>query len=149
MSGEPTPQRARERWLDALGEAGWLAPLASEAVAVAAAAGRVLAVDAAATRAVPPVRVAAMDGIAVRAADTVGAPVLIAGGDFALVDTGAPVPDAFDAVVRRERVALDGAGAEVAAAVLAGADIRPVGEDVPVGEVLLRVCAGNLCVVFA
>jgi molybdopterin biosynthesis enzyme len=138
MSGEPTPRRARERWLDALGEAGWLAPLASEAVAVAAAAGRVLAVDAAATRAVPPVRVAAMDGIAVRAADTVGAPVLIAGGDFAPVDTGAPVPADFDAVVRRERVTLDGAGAEVAAAVAVGADIRPVGEDVPVGEVLLR-----------
>jgi molybdenum cofactor synthesis domain-containing protein len=138
MSGEPTPRRARERWLDALGKAGWLAPLASEAVAVAAAAGRVLAVDAAATRAVPPVRVAAMDGIAVRAADTVGAPVLIAGGDFAPVDTGAPVPADFDAVVRRERVTLDGAGAEVAAAVAAGADIRPVGEDVPVGEVLLR-----------
>ena len=46
--------------------------------------------------------------------------------------------DPADAYPEARLVALDGAGAEVAAAVLAGADIRPVGEDVPVGEVLLR-----------
>jgi molybdenum cofactor synthesis domain-containing protein len=121
-----------------LGEAGWLAPVATEAVAVADAAGRVLAVDAAAARAVPPVRVAAMDGIAVRAADTTAAPTLIAGSDFAPVDTGAPIPDGFDAVVRREQVSIDGAGAQVAVTVAAGADVRPAGEDVPVGEILLQ-----------
>ena len=138
MSADATPQRARARWLDALGEAGWLAPVATEAVAVADAAGRVLAVDAAAARAVPPVRVAAMDGIAVRAADTTEAPTLIAGSDFAPVDTGAPIPDGFDAVVRREQVSIDGAGAQVAVTVAAGADVRPAGEDVPVGEILLQ-----------
>ena len=138
MSADATPQQARARWLDALGKAGWLAPVATEAVAVADAAGRVLAIDAAAARAVPPVRVAAMDGIAVRAADTTEAPTLIAGSDFAPVDTGAPIPEGFDAVVRREQVSIDGAGAQVAVTVAAGADVRPAGEDVPVGELLLQ-----------
>ncbi|MGI9186069.1 MAG: molybdopterin molybdotransferase MoeA [Gaiellales bacterium] len=137
MSGEPIPSEARARWRDALAEAGWLTPLAAESVSITEAAGRVLAAPVTAARAVPPVRVAAMDGIAVRAADTSGAPTLLAGGDFAPVDTGAPVPDGFDAVVRREQVSIDGAGAQVAAAVTAGADIRAAGEDVPVGEVLL------------
>ncbi len=137
MSGELTPDKARARWFDALSDAGWLAPLESEAVPIAAAAGRVLASPVAAVRAVPPVRVAAMDGIAVRAVDTAAAPTLIAGGDFADVDTGGPIPDGFDAVVRREQVAIDGAGAQVAASVAVGADIRQAGEDVPVGEALL------------
>ncbi|MGI9116187.1 MAG: molybdopterin molybdotransferase MoeA [Gaiellales bacterium] len=135
MSAEPTPARARELWLDALGKAGWLAPLEVQSVPVGDAAGRVLAAAVAAQRAVPPVRVAAMDGIAVRAADTADAPTTVA--DFAPVDTGAPVPEVFDAVVRRERVASDDAVARVEVAVEAGADIRPVGEDVPVGEELL------------
>lgn len=137
MSGDPAPGKARERWLDALAGAGWVAPLETESVHVAEAAGRVLAEPVAAARAVPPVRVAAMDGIAVRAADTTGAPTLIAGADFALVDTGAPIPDGFDAVVRREQVSIDGAGAQVAVVVAEGDDLRAVGEDVAAGEALL------------
>lgn len=135
--GEPTPEAALGRWRRALADAGFAAPANAERVPVAEAAGRVLAEDAVALRASPPLAVAAMDGIAVRAADTAGAPVLIAGGDIAFVDTGAPIPDGFDAVVRRERVEVDGAGAHVAEAVAPGADVRPAGEDVPAGEPLL------------
>ena len=56
-----------------------------------------------------------MDGIAVRAADTVGAgestPLLLPETAFAVVDTGDPLPERFDAVVMREHVhLLDGAG---------------------------------------
>lgn len=137
MSGDPTPQGARARWFAALADAGWLAPLAAEDVSIVDAAGRVVAAAIGAVRAVPPVRVAAMDGIAVRAADTTAAPTLLAADAFAHVDTGAPVPEAFDAVVRREQVTIGEVGAQVAVAVAAGADIRQSGEDVPVGEVLL------------
>lgn len=129
--GDPAPAEALARWRRALAEAGFAAPLPVERVPLAGAAGRVLAEDVAALRASPPVAVAAMDGIAVRAADTADAPVLIAGGEIAYVDTGAPLPDGFDAVVRRERVELDGAGAHVAEAVAPGADVRPAGEDIP------------------
>jgi len=134
--GPPDPATALARWRRALADAGNAAPLPAERVPVAEAAGRVLAEDVAAWRASPPVAVAAMDGIAVRAADTAGAPVLIAGGDVAFVDTGAPLPDGFDAVVRRERVEVDGAGAHVAEAVEAGADVRPAGEDIPADAAL-------------
>lgn len=138
MSGEPGAEAALRRWLDALAGAGWLAPIGVEEVPVAQATGRVLAADAIAARAVPAVATAAMDGIAVRAAVTAGAPLLLAGGDVAFVDTGAPIPDGFDAVVRRERVTVDGAGAQVEAAVEPGADVRPAGEDVALGAVLAR-----------
>ena len=120
---EPTADEARARWLDTLGRAGWLAPIGVEEIAVGDAAGRVVADDIAAVRAVPPLAVAAMDGIAVRAAETPDAAA------FADVDTGAPIPEGFDAVVRRERIG---------SAVEPGADIRPAGQDVPVGEVLAR-----------
>ena len=49
-----------------------------------------------------------MDGIAVRASDTVGAsettPVRLDAGAFEVVDTGDPIPGDFDAVVMREDV---------------------------------------------
>lgn len=141
MSAEPGADEARRRWRAALDDAGWVAPLESERVPIGAAVGRVLAGDAAAVRAVPALAVAAMDGIAVRAAETAGAPVRLAAGAFAPIDTGAPLPAGFDAVVRRERVALDGAGADVAEAVAVGADVRPAGEDVPLGDAL--VAAGR------
>ena len=144
--GPPDPATALERWRRALADAGFAAPLPVERVPLAEAAGRVLAEDVAARRASPPVAVAAMDGIAVRAADTVGAPVLIAGGDMAPIDTGAPLPDGFDAVVRRERVEIDGAGAHVAEAVAPGADVRPAGEDIPADAPLLA--AGRLLSAF-
>ncbi len=137
MSAEPDPAEALSRWRALLAKAGGGGPLPVERVAPAAAAGRVLAEDVAALRASPPLRVAAMDGIAVRAADTGSAPVLLAGGDAVPVDTGAPIPDGFDAVVVRERVTVDGAGFHVQEAVEAGRHVRPAGEDIPVGVDLL------------
>ena len=131
MSAEPSAAEALRRWLAALADGGWVAPGEVERVPVAAAAGRVLAAGLRAVRPVPALAVAAMDGIAVRAADTAGAPVRLATGAFASVDTGAPLPAGFDAVVRRERVRADGADVEVAEAVEPGADVRPAGEDVP------------------
>ena len=84
----------------------------------------------------------AMDGIAVRAADTVGAsestPVLLEPGAYVVVDTGDPMPDGFDAVVMREHVHYDDAARpSCARAVAPYQHVRSIGEDVSATELLL------------
>jgi len=94
-----------------------------------------------ARRSSPDYDTAAMDGIAVRAAATVGAspttPLHLDGGDFVTVDTGDPLPDGFDAVVMREDVHLNGAQAELHAAASPYQHVRSIGEDVSATELLL------------
>ncbi|MEI7439499.1 MAG: molybdopterin molybdotransferase MoeA, partial [Thermoleophilia bacterium] len=138
MSRDPDPIEARRRWHEALVESGFVAPLGSERVPVGEAVGRVAAQAISALRPSPPLRVAAMDGIAVRAGDTNGAPTLLAGADFEVIDTGAPVPDGFDAVVVREQVTIDDAGALVQETVVPGRHVRPIGEDIPLDQALIE-----------
>lgn len=138
MSRDPDPIEARRRWHEALVESGFVAPLGSERVPVGEAVGRVAAQAISALRPSPPLRVAAMDGIAVRAGDTNGAPTLLAGADFEVIDTGAPVPDGFDAVVVREQVTIDEAGALVQETVAPGRHVRPIGEDIPLDQALIE-----------
>lgn len=138
------------------------APLAAEPVPLAGSAGRVLAQAAVSPEAVPGFDNSAMDGFAVRAADTGGAtseePVSLrlagesrAGGPAATslgvgeafrISTGALVPDGADAVVRVEDT--DQAGDEVAVRVEVdrGRDIRRAGDDIQVGDEVLA--AGTL-----
>ena len=83
-----------------------------------------------------------MDGIAVRAADTIGAsestPVFIERDAYVVLDTGDPMPDGFDAVVMREHVHYDDAGrAELRSAVAPYQHVRSIGEDVSATELLL------------
>ena len=83
-----------------------------------------------------------MDGIAVRAAETVGAsettPVRSAAGAFEIVDTGDPIPGDFDAVVMREDVHEVDGGVELrAAAAPPYQHVRSIGEDVSAAELLL------------
>src|ERR671923_755042 len=106
--------------------------------------GRVTAEPVWATRSSPSFDASAMDGIAVRAAETIGAsestPVLIDPGGYVVVDTGDPLPDGFDAVVMREHVHYDDAGrAELRGAVAPYQHVRSIGEDVSAGELLLPV----------
>src|SRR3954464_10531914 len=80
-------------------------------VPIAAALGRVTSAPVQALRSSPGFPAAAMDGIAVSAADTLGAcpdrPVRLAAGRFDVVDTGDPLPAGRDAIVVREQVARD------------------------------------------
>jgi len=138
VSPDPDPIEARRRWHEALVEGGFVAPLGSERVPVGEAVGRVAAQAISALRPSPPLRVAAMDGIAVRAGDTEGAPTLLAATDFVVIDTGAPLPDGFDAVVVREQVTVDEAGAQVQETVVPGRHVRPVGEDIPLDQALIQ-----------
>ena len=108
---------------------------------VADSVGRVTAAPVWAARSSPAFDSAAMDGIAVRAEDTVGAsdtsPVVLPAGAYEVVDTGDPLPPGYDAVIMREDVHHTGAGAEVRAAVPPYQHVRTIGEDISATELLL------------
>jgi putative molybdopterin biosynthesis protein len=108
-------------------------------VPVGEAVGRVTAAPVWAARSSPAFDSAAMDGIAVRAGDTVGAsesrPLVLP--SFEVVDTGDPLPAGYDAVIMREDVHRTGAGAEIRAAVPPYQHVRSIGEDISATELLL------------
>ncbi len=130
---------ALRAWSEACTAAGCPARVSTERVDVADAIGRVTAEPVWALRSSPAFDAAGMDGVAVLAADTVGAsetsPLVVA--DFDVVDTGDPLPEGRDAVVMREHVhAVDG-GVELLAAAPPYQHVRSIGEDVSAGELLL------------
>jgi putative molybdopterin biosynthesis protein len=133
--------RALEAWRGARDAAGCPARLPAVAVPLEDAAGRVTAEPVWASRSSPPFDAAGMDGIAVRAADTLGAsettPVLLPPAAYDVVDTGDPMPDGRDAVVMREHVHYTGGAAELRAAVPPYQNVRSIGEDVSAAELLL------------
>ena len=100
--------RALAAWRSAREAAGCPARLPAVAVPLEDAAGRVTAEPVWASRSSPPFDAAGMDGIAVRAADTLGAsettPVYLTPDAYDVVDTGDPMPGGRDAVVMREHV---------------------------------------------
>jgi putative molybdopterin biosynthesis protein len=133
--------RAREQWRHVCEQAGCPARVPAMTVQLAAAAGRVTAEPIWAARSSPPFDAAAMDGIAVRSPETVGAsesaPLLLDTGAYIEVDTGDPMPDAFDAVVMREQVHYVDGAAELRAAVVPYQHVRSIGEDISATELLL------------
>ena len=128
-------------WIDACGEANCPERLEAVRVPLDQAVGRVTAEPVWAARSSPPFDAAAMDGIAVRAADTVGAgetsPVRLDGDRYEVVDTGDPMPDGRDAVVMREQVHQTGGGVELRSAAAPYQHVRSIGEDVSATELLL------------
>jgi molybdopterin molybdotransferase len=130
-------------------------PLQDEDVAVAEVSGRVLAADAAALVDLPPFPSSAMDGYAVRAADTPGALAVVGqsaaghpadltlgAGQAIAISTGAVVPDGADAVVPVERTQGGGSAIEVEH-VASGENVRPRGGDIAAGDTV--VPAGATC----
>jgi len=132
---------ALDAWRAARAAGGCPARLPAHRVPLAEAPGRVTAGPVWATRSSPPFDAAGMDGIAVRAADTLGAsettPVWLEPGGYDVVDTGDPMPAGRDAVVMREHVHYAGGAAELRAAVPPYQHMRSIGEDVAVAELLL------------
>jgi putative molybdopterin biosynthesis protein len=134
--------RALEAWQAARDAAGCPERLPAVTVPVTEAAGLVTAAPVWATRSSPPFDAAGMDGIAIRAADTLGAsetsPVYLAPDAYDVIDTGDPMPAGRDAVVMREHVHYDTEDrAELLAAVPPYQHVRSIGEDVSAGELLL------------
>jgi putative molybdopterin biosynthesis protein len=133
---DPTPDEALARWLDALAGCGAAAPTASEVVGLDDALGRVLGADVAARQDVPAARCAAMDGFAVASAR---APAGELGpGAHLRVDTGQPLPDWADAVVRLEDARLRGDVLAAGVDVTPGLNVREAGEDIRRDTVVLR-----------
>ena len=134
---------ALEQYLGALEGAGALEHTQSEIVALNSARGRVTAEPVWANISSPHYDSAAMDGIAVRASDTVGAtetsPLQLAVGKQAVwVDTGDPVPDGFDAVIMVEVVhEVDGNTLEIQSPAAPYQHVRPLGEDIVATELVL------------
>jgi putative molybdopterin biosynthesis protein len=132
---------AQSAWRHCRISAGCPERVAPVRVAITEALGRVTAEPIWATRSSPPFDSAAMDGIAVRAADTVGAgestPLLLSKDAFGVVDTGDPLPEQFDAVVMREDVHYVAGQAELRAAVAPYQHVRSIGEDISATELLL------------
>ena len=135
-------QEALELWYSACASSSCPSRLGTEALAVADAAGRVTAETLWALRSSPPFDASAMDGIALRAAETAGAtqlsPVTIASGSYQVVDTGDPLPACFDAVVMREHIELAGGMAKVSCEVAPYENVRSIGEDVVANELLVN-----------
>lgn len=128
-------------------------PTETEFVALAAAAGRTLARDLAATRTQPPFPASSMDGYAARAADlSAGRALKVIGeapagrafagrvgpGEAVRIFTGAPVPEGADTIFLQEYAIRDEAGVTPTAAEAPGRHIRPAGLDFAEGDVLLR-----------
>jgi molybdopterin molybdotransferase/putative molybdopterin biosynthesis protein len=141
VSDVPAEQALRA-WREACAAAGCPARVAAVLVPVGSAVGRVTAEPVWATRSSPAFDSAGMDGIAVRAAETVGAaettPVLLPVDSFEVVDTGDPLPPGYDAVIMREHVHRTAEGqAELRAAVPPYQHVRSIGEDISATELLL------------
>lgn len=128
-----------------------------ERVALVDAVGRVLAGDIHSSRDIPGFDNSAMDGYAVRAADVRGAgerspvrlrvletvaagrmpTVRVGPGDAVRTMTGAPIAEGADAIVPVERTRGDGSTVEILAPVEPGASVRPRGEDLRQGDLVL------------
>ena len=131
--------------------------LAARRVRIEQALGLVLAEPVYSAEPIPAFANTAMDGYALQAGDTRGAPVelevvgtigagydgelQVGAGQAARIMTGAPIPDGADAVVKVELTSLlDGSGdrVNVEASVKPGNHIRHPGEDVAAGERVLE-----------
>ncbi len=133
-------QTARETYLQELARLGFCSK--SETIPVRDACGRVTARAIYAHGCAPHYAASAMDGVAVRAADTFGAtdttPVTLGPDRFRTVDTGDQVPEGFDAVVMVEDIVPRADGSiTLHGAAAPWQHIRQIGEDVCAGEMLL------------
>jgi molybdopterin molybdotransferase len=151
-------EEARTRILAAV------APMEAVTLSLLEAQDHVLAEDVVSTVTVPPMANSAMDGYAVRADDTQSGPGRAAGaglgtpvslkvvgtvaagyvfegevgaGQAARIMTGAPLPPGADAVVRFEDTKVNGDRVAIQVAVKPGNYIRPAGQDIRAGEVVV------------
>lgn len=125
-------------------------PLAPVELPFMAAQGLVLAEDLRATEPMPPFPASAKDGFAVIASDSsttrriVGdqfaghdTDLRVEPGTAARITTGAPLPPGADAIVMVEFTEVRDGEVTIKRQVEAGADIRPAGQDIEAGQVVL------------
>ncbi|MDQ3210746.1 MAG: molybdopterin molybdotransferase MoeA, partial [Actinomycetota bacterium] len=147
-----TVDEARARVLDSVSS---LAPLQ---LALTDAHGCVSAEDVVAAESLPAFASSAMDGFAVRASDVAGATpqrpaelkivgqaligfrpeTTVGGGEAVAIATGAPIPSGADTIVPIENADVQEEIVRLVEAAPAGRHVRPVGEDVTEGTVLVE-----------
>ena len=128
--------------MEALGKAAEPQP---ETIRVTDALGRVTYEAVYALYSSPLYNSAAMDGIAAVSSATEGAseaaPVTLKpGADYIIVDTGDPIRKPYDAVIMAEDTQETEDGMVIRAAAPAWQHVRPVGEDIVAGEMILTRC---------
>lgn len=136
-------------------------PLEAEEAPLTEALGRVLAEDALAREASPPFANSAMDGYALRSADTRQAstrapvrlrlvgevpagsvyPGVVQTGEAVRILTGAPLPDGADAALQQELTEVDNGWVTIAQPVAPDTNVRHAGEDARPGMLLARAGA--------
>ncbi len=142
LSDRPLEEASRG-YMDMIGAAGALKPGRPERVPVGEAAGRVTAAPVFAANSSPHYHASAMDGIAVRSADTFGASEktpkrLRLGENAVMVDTGDPLPEGCDAVIMIEDVHMAGEGEfEIVSAAAPWQHVRVIGEDIVATEMIV------------
>jgi len=113
-------------------------------IPISKSAGRVCARAVYAPLSIPSWHLSAMDGLAVRSTDTIGAteqnPILLT--DFVRVNTGNLVPSGYDAVIMIEDVEEKEEGYQIRCAAFPWQHVRPVGEDIASTEMVIP--AGHL-----
>ena len=136
-------EEAGKKYMQALEDAGCLKPQA-EIIDTYESLDRITAEAVFAKCCSPLFNAAAMDGIAVKSAETAGASeerplTLEPGTDYNIIDTGDPIKAPFDAVVMAEDVTEE-AGSDrvmITRSVPGWQHVRPIGEDIAAGEMLL------------
>lgn len=140
--GNTDLDQALALWQKALSERGLWRRVATEAISVDLALGRVTAEPVHAARSAPFYNAAAMDGIAVCFRDTVGAsesrPQILPEGCFHWVNTGNAMPAGCDAVIMIEDVQPhDDGSVEIISAAPPWQHVRTIGEDIVATELIL------------
>ena len=135
-------EEARKKYMQALEEAGCLRQK-EERTDTYESLGRITAEAVYAKCCSPLFNAAAMDGIAVKSAETAEAgeerPLALSlGSGYRIIDTGDPVKSPFDAVIMAEDVMETGEGVvTITKSVPGWQNVRPIGEDIAAGEMLL------------
>jgi len=135
-------EEAKAIYMEALGDA---AEPRTEVISAIDALGRVTSEAVYAKYSSPLYNSAAMDGIAVVSAATEGASeasplTLKPGEDYMIVDTGDPVKKPYDSVIMAEDTQETADGMVIRAAAHSWEHVRPVGEDIVAGEMILTRC---------
>lgn len=141
---EPTPlDDALSIWMAALKERGLTDPLPGAVLPVDDALGRITAEAVSARISSPYFHSAAMDGVAVRFSDTIGAsdgnPKKLKVGDQAVyVDTGDPMPEGMDAVIMVEDIdEIEDGHIEIIEPATPWQHVRIIGEDIVATELIV------------
>lgn len=131
-------EEAREKYMEAIEK---IVEPKYETIDVRESLGRITAEAIFARYSSPLFNASAMDGIAVAAKDTDNAsetsPIVLTEDKYVVVDTGDPIHPPYDAVIMAEDIVDVEEGVRITASAHPWQHIRPIGEDIVAGEMIL------------